>query len=234
MTKFKSGYTIELRERGEAMKKSVYSLVLMDDVVEAIDELAYSLHTNRSNLINQILAEKVAMVTPEQQLQRVFDQLSEYLKPYTHFQIQNQAADHMYSIKSALRYKYNPTIRYSVYLMQQEGQLKGQLRIISRTQSEVLYYYLDAFFKLWNYVENEWAKVTWEVEEGTKWLRTFRLEAFQKLTQENELASVLSRYIKALDDGLKIYFNELGQEETQYHLLKQHYKRYYEEQGCFI
>lgn len=216
------------------MKKSVYSLVLMDDVVEAIDELAYSLHTNRSNLINQILAEKVAMVTPEQQLQRVFDQLSEYLKPYTHFQIQNQAADHMYSIKSALRYKYNPTIRYSVYLMQQEGQLKGQLRIISRTQSEVLYYYLDAFFKLWNYVENEWAKVTWEVEEGTKWLRTFRLEAFQKLTQENELASVLSRYIKALDDGLKIYFNELGQEETQYHLLKQHYKRYYEEQGCFI
>lgn len=216
------------------MKKSVYSLVLMDDVVEAIDEMAYSLHTNRSSLINQILAEKVAMVTPEQQLQRVFDQISEYLKPYTHFQIQNQAADHMYSIKSALRYKYNPTIRYSVYLMQQEGKLKGQLRIISRTQSEVLYYYLDTFFKLWCYIENEWAKVSWEVEEGTKWLRTFRLEAFQNSAQENELASALSRYIKALDDGLKIYFNELGQEEAQYHLLKQHYKRYYEEQGCFI
>lgn len=216
------------------MKKSVYSLVLMDDVVEAIDEMAYSLHTNRSSLINQILAEKVAMVTPKQQLQRVFDQISEYLKPYTHFQIQNQAADHMYSIKSALRYKYNPTIRYSVYLMQREGQLKGQLRIVSRTQSEGLYYYLNAFFKLWCYVENEWGKVSWEVEEGTKWLRTFQLEGFEKPAGENELASVLSRYIKALDDGLKIYFNELGQEEAQYHLLKQHYKRYYEEQGCFI
>lgn len=233
LTKYENGYTI-LLERGDAMKRSVYSLVLMDDVVEAIDELAYSLHMSRSNLINQILAEKVALVTPEQRLQRVFDQLSEYLKPYSHFQIQNQAADHMYSIKSVLRYKYNPTIRYSVYLMQQEGKFVGQLRIISRTQSEVLYYYLDAFFKLWCYVENEWFQALWEVEEGTKWLRTFQLEAFQGASKEKQLASVLSRYIKALDDGLKIYFNELGQEETQYHLLKQHYKRYYEEQGCLV
>ena len=109
------------------MKKSVYSLVLMDDVVAAIDELAYTLHTSRSNLINQILAEKVAMVTPKQQVQAIFENLSEYLRPYTYFQIQEQADDHMYSIKSALRYKYNPTIRYSVYLVQEGGCLKGQL-----------------------------------------------------------------------------------------------------------
>ena len=36
------------------MKKSVYSLVLMDDVVKAIDDMAYKLNTSRSNLINQI------------------------------------------------------------------------------------------------------------------------------------------------------------------------------------
>ena len=44
------------------MKKSVYSLVLMDDVVDAIDKLAYSMNTSRSNLINQILAEKVSYI----------------------------------------------------------------------------------------------------------------------------------------------------------------------------
>ena len=37
------------------MKKSVYSLVLMDDVVNAIDDMAYQMNTSRSNLINQIL-----------------------------------------------------------------------------------------------------------------------------------------------------------------------------------
>lgn len=210
------------------MKKSVYSLVLMDDVIEAIDELAYSLQTSRSNLINQILAERVALVTPEQQLQRIFDSLSDYLKPYTHFQIQNQAADHMYSIKSAIRYKYNPTIRYSVYLSRQEDKLVGQLRIISRTQSDVLYGYLNHFFKIWCQIENESRAVKWEVEEGTKWLRTFNLEAFQKPAEDQDLAGALSHYIKGLDDGLKIYFSALNEEEAQYYLLKQHYKKHYE------
>ena len=221
-------------ERGEAVKKSVYSLVLMDDVVEAIDELAYTLHTSRSNLINQILAERVALVTPEQHLQRIFDCLSDYLRPYTHFQIQNQAADHMYSIKSALRYKYNPTIRYSVYLTQQDGRLEGQLRIISRTQSEILYFYLNEFFKLWSHIENEWNLVTWETEEGTKRLRQFKLEDFQKLSQGNELAEAISHYIKGLDDGLKIYFTQLNHTEAQYHLLKQHYINHYKEQKHFV
>ena len=39
------------------MGKSVYSLVLMDEVVDAIDQMAYRNNTSRSNLINQILAE---------------------------------------------------------------------------------------------------------------------------------------------------------------------------------
>ena len=47
------------------MKKSVYSLVLMDDIVEAVDRVAYSQNTSRSNLINQILAEYLSLMTPE-------------------------------------------------------------------------------------------------------------------------------------------------------------------------
>lgn len=44
------------------MKKSVYSLVLMDDVVEAIDRMAYSMNTSRSNLINRFLLKESAML----------------------------------------------------------------------------------------------------------------------------------------------------------------------------
>ena len=39
------------------MSKSVYSVVLMDDVVDAVDRLAYEAVTNRSNLITRFLAE---------------------------------------------------------------------------------------------------------------------------------------------------------------------------------
>lgn len=38
------------------MSKSVYSLVLGDEVVAQIDRAAYALGTSRSNLINQVLA----------------------------------------------------------------------------------------------------------------------------------------------------------------------------------
>jgi predicted transcriptional regulator len=40
------------------MQKSMYSLMLMDRVVKAIDEMASSMNTNRSNLVNQVLADR--------------------------------------------------------------------------------------------------------------------------------------------------------------------------------
>ncbi|MBR6623769.1 MAG: ribbon-helix-helix protein, CopG family, partial [Ruminococcus sp.] len=54
------------------MQKSVYSIVLSDDVVAQIDRLAYRHNTNRSNMINQILAEYVSYVTPEKRMQDTF------------------------------------------------------------------------------------------------------------------------------------------------------------------
>ena len=53
------------------MKKSVYSLVLSEGVVDAIDGLACRRGTNRSALINEILAEYVSYVTPEMRMRRV-------------------------------------------------------------------------------------------------------------------------------------------------------------------
>lgn len=57
------------------LKRSVYSLVLSDDVIEAIDNMAYSLNTSRSNLINQILAEKVSLITPEKRMDSIFNEI---------------------------------------------------------------------------------------------------------------------------------------------------------------
>ena len=45
------------------MANSVYSIVLNDAVVEAIDRLAYQNGTNRSSMINRILAERVSYTT---------------------------------------------------------------------------------------------------------------------------------------------------------------------------
>ena len=61
------------------MQKSVYSLVLMDDVVAAVDRLAYREGTSRSNMINRILAEYTQLSTPEQRMQDIFSAISAVL-----------------------------------------------------------------------------------------------------------------------------------------------------------
>jgi len=57
-----------LNKRSDEMIKSVYSLMLFDEIVEKIDQIAYENNTNRSQLINDILAEKIGLVTPEQKI----------------------------------------------------------------------------------------------------------------------------------------------------------------------
>ncbi|MBQ1203294.1 MAG: ribbon-helix-helix protein, CopG family, partial [Loktanella sp.] len=53
------------------MNKSVYSIVLSDDVVAQVDRLAYKAGTSRSAMINRILADYVSYVTPEQRLRDI-------------------------------------------------------------------------------------------------------------------------------------------------------------------
>ena len=64
------------------MQKNVYSIVLNEDVVEAVDHLAYREGTSRSNMINRILAEYLSLSTPEQQIRDIFSALHANLLLY--------------------------------------------------------------------------------------------------------------------------------------------------------
>ncbi|MFR3811818.1 MAG: CopG family transcriptional regulator, partial [Ruminococcus callidus] len=116
------------------MKRSAYSLILMDDVVAAVDRLAAQQGTSRSNLINQILAEHVCCTTPEQQMRQVFTCLTQAMN--SAFRVQEQGSDAMLSILGSVQYKYRPTIRYSVELHRElHSEKVGLLKISCRTQS---------------------------------------------------------------------------------------------------
>ena len=118
-----------------------------------------------------------------------------------------------------------------MYLVQEGGCLKGQLRMISRTQSEILYDYLNSFIQMWETIENESSKVIWEVEQGSKWLRKLSLEAYQQPDCGQLLASMLSKYITILDEGLKLYFTHLDNPQTQYRKLNKYYHERYRQMG---
>ena len=131
------------------MSKSVYSVVLMDDVVDAVDRLAYEAGTNRSNMINRILAEYVQLATPEQRMQDIFSSIMDAVSGQNALQLMLNASDAMLSMRSAIHYKYNPSMRYVVELYPHSTEELGEVRAGLRTQNPSLLLYIGQFYKLW-------------------------------------------------------------------------------------
>ena len=194
------------------MKKSMYSLMLSEDVVSEIDKLAREKNTNRSNMINQILADYVSLTTPEKHVQNIFDIIESMIGGQGNFMLYSQPHDMTMSIKSSLKYHYRPTIRYEVEMYRTPKETIGQLKIIYRTQSSELLVELTRFFKIWMQLENIYIKhffakdaITYGMENG-RFLRTFAVPNDSDYSEE-QIGKAISNYIATFDDMLKSYLN---------------------------
>ncbi|WP_298482094.1 CopG family transcriptional regulator [uncultured Ruminococcus sp.] len=209
------------------MKRSTYSLILMDDVVAAIDRLAVQQGTSRSNLINQILAEHVSCTTPEQQMRQVFSCMMQQMDPA--FRIQEQGSDAMLSVFGSVQYKYRPTIRYSVELLRDLRREEiGQLKISCRTQSRTLLDAMQTFFQFWVRLEQAYdpkgacAQGLYEIAPG----RMTRVLLRHGIRADDALGMAVGEYIRMFHAVLQSYFTGLQQElpgAVLQHTLEQQY-----------
>ena len=136
------------------MKKTLYSLMLNDEVVREVDQLAHSLGTNRSNLINQILAEYVNYTTPERRINDVLSAIEQLMAPSRELVPFFAPNSFSMSLKSSLEYKYRPTVKYEVELYRGGGESIGELSVVFRTQSASLIASMTEFFRLWKRIED--------------------------------------------------------------------------------
>ena len=192
------------------MKKTMYSLMLAEDVIREIDRLAAEKSTNRSNLVNQILAEYVSMTTPEKHVQNIFDIIERFIGQQSGYLLYSQPNDMTMSIKSSLQYHYRPTIRYEVEMYRSPDKTLGQLKIIFRTTSSELLLELTRFFKIWIQLENIYMKnffekgaIEYGMENG-RFLRTFAVPNDSDYTEE-QIGNAISHYIATFDEMLKDY-----------------------------
>ena len=86
------------------MKKSLYSLTLFDEVIERIDQLAYENRTNRSQLVNDILARYVGLETPEQKIQAVLEELDDNFSDV--LSVSQIVKNNSIQFGKSLKYKY--------------------------------------------------------------------------------------------------------------------------------
>ncbi len=185
------------------MNKSVYSLVLSDEIVQEIDRMAYEAGSSRSALINQMLAEFVRYTTPEKRMREVFSAIEQMLLGSV-FEPQLQPSESMFSLRSALQYKYNPSVKYSVELYKNARPLLGELRVSVRSQNSALVLAMLQFFKLWTRIEQTYVgRVECAIEDG-RYLRKLR-QTEEQLTNE-QIGAGIAGYINLLDSALKRYF----------------------------
>lgn len=192
------------------MKKTLYSLMLSDEVVREVDALAHRLGTNRSNLINQILAEYVNYTTPERRINEILSAMEQLMSPSRELVPFFAPNSFSMSLKSSLEYKYRPTVKYEVELYRGGGPSIGELSVMFRTQSTALIQAMTEFFRLWKRIEDAHlrpltgAEIDYALYEG-KFMRS--LAAPDRDCEPEDLAGAISEYIKLFDRLMKSYLS---------------------------
>lgn len=221
------------------MQKSVYSIVLSDDVVAQIDRLAYRHNTNRSNMINQILAEYVSYVTPEKRMQDTFARMESILRAADTFQVLMQPTDSTLTLRSAIAYKYNPSVKYAVELYRAPGEEIGELRVSLRSQNSTLLLYLTQFFRLWMKIESAYLpRMTCRAEDG-RLTRSLRPTAVVQQADTGALSSetlgdLLTAYIALFDRALKCFFYHLEAPAAAASEIERMYRTYLSEHDVVL
>lgn len=192
------------------MEKSIYSLVLSDSVVEAVDELARAAGMSRSSMINQLLAERVGYATPEMHLRGVLASAREAMKDG--FYMVEQPTGSTLSCRTSLKYRYKPTVRYSVEIFTLGRESAGRLRAQLRTQNYRLIQDFVGFLMLWGRFEREYVvpkyahDIVYSADDG-KFTRVFNMPAGS--ISDDELGAAVADYLTMFDAALKAYFAKL-------------------------
>ena len=190
------------------LKKTLYNLMLNDEVVREVDMLAHRLGTNRSALINQILAEYVNYTTPERRINDVLSAIEQLMQPSSDLVPFFAPNSYSMSLKSSLEYKYRPTVKYEVQLFRGEEENIGELSVVFRTQSASLISVMTEFFRLWKSIEDaHLAPVIGRRQHYALYDGRFTrsISAPDRDCSTDQLASALSEYIKLFDKLMKAY-----------------------------
>ncbi len=208
------------------MSKSVYSLVLSDDIVRAADNMAYKMGISRSALIDRVLAEHLGISTPEAEMRNIIESIAGMFDDEI-FRLQTSANDGGMLIRSPLPFKYKPTIRYSVELLRDSKYL-GKLKISFRTQNSTLSLAMHDFLHRFLAVESKYIGNIIDIYaeiENDKMTRMLSKPAIKRneTVSSDDIAKAIAEYVSFVDKLIKIYFEHLDNKSAAVALMDKAY-----------
>lgn len=221
------------------MGRSLYSLILTDEIVEEIDKLAYRENTNRSNMINSILAQYVSLSTPQDRMKQIFMSLEKMISRNDIYKIEPTNAKSSFIIRSAMRYKYNPIIKYCVELYKDNSLHYGCIKAFIRTQNSALISAMNSFFEIYKIIEYEFIdfsafrNVEFHNITNGKLIRQFVINSASEVS-DNDVAEAISGYIDNLDNCIKTYFKCIEKNIEPYNYIREIYKSFINKQKIIV
>ncbi len=217
------------------MNKSIYSLVLSDDVVDAVDALARTEGMSRSAMINRILAERVAYTTPEMRLRDILQSLARSMNG--EFMLAEPPTGSTLSARTSLKYRYKPTVKYLVEIYSENGKRAGELRVSFRTQNAQLIADLMGFFRCWAALEQKYIAdklsndIVYTISDG-RFERTLNMP--RDHIPDDELGTAVAEYMAMFDGAMKAYFAELPDAETAALTVGEYYRTEISKQSVIV
>lgn len=185
------------------MGKSLYSLILNDEVVSEVDKAALRLGTNRSALINKILADHLGVLTPEIRYSSIFGIISGLVNDSMDLVVADGRRNSSILLKSFINVRYRPTIKYELSFDSSGGEHIGVLSVYYRTQSQELLNQLEYFFSLFVNTEKLFGKTTEKVIYSLEPGRFRRTFGFSKDDSAETIGNAILEYIRVFDYLLK-------------------------------
>lgn len=187
--------------------------MLNNEIIAEIDRLAEIESTNRSNLINSILANYTNLTTPEQKINSIYENIENFFNKFSNFESLLEPNDSSLSIKASLTYKYKPTVKYDIQIYKSFlNDTIGELRIMFRTQYRPLLETLYSFFEIFTAIEKKYLETYFPDRyygykfDNTKFTRYF-MSNTHNLNNDENLASLIGQYVKCIDTILNKYIN---------------------------
>ena len=182
------------------MGKSVYSMVLTDEVISAVDRLAIKEGKSRSQMVDQILAEHIGFNTVAKRIEQIVLLSGRCLQAHQRLRVE-RTQQSVIDFLSAIEYKYSPRVRYSVELFP-NGLNEGVLKISLRTTNDVLLELIAQFFTTLIAIEKKYRSGIEYFIDGGKLSRKLDFSSIDSLDQ---LAKALTDYVSSVDYLMNLF-----------------------------
>lgn len=186
--------------REKVMSKSIYSLLLTDNVIGALDRMAAKRNMSRSALIDEILSEHTGTANVDNMYRRVWQQTETLFDRMRTMQFVNNAQVSLAQVITSLPYKYNPKVRYCLELSDEPHTL-CTITLSTRTQNPILSAVFGTFYRRLAQLEDMYLNNVGATYANGKYASVLYGDA----ADPEHTAAQIVEYIVTLDGMLRAY-----------------------------